>query len=396
MHAVALLHRWLGKGCPSVHAGRRGALVKVVEALLVGGKLALTHLGRNLRSAAFAKHSIKRVDRLLGNRHLAGERLGVYRAIARWLLSASPRPVLIVDWADCAPGRQWLMLRAAVPLGGRTVSVYEEVHPLSRYNSPRTHRRFLCHLKAVLPEGCRPIVLADAGFRGPWFRAVESCGWDWVGRVRNKVKYSFDGHTWAATTSLYPAATPRVRYLGWGWLSHKRPYGCGLYLVRKYVRGRGRPRKTHGQGPGARRCRKLHKDPWLLVTSLPHDRHTARRLVNLYALRMRIEEGIRDTKSHRFGFGLTYARSHSAVRLELLLLIGTLATVLCHLHGLAAIVRNYLRHFQANTERRRMALSLFFLGRQLIHSLRFRLRRPELIHAAREIPNLIAAQAQLA
>ena len=37
---------------------------------LIFGKLTLTHLRRKLRSAAFARHSIKRVDRLLGNRHL--------------------------------------------------------------------------------------------------------------------------------------------------------------------------------------------------------------------------------------------------------------------------------------------------------------------------------------
>ena len=73
MHAspiVPLLHRWLRRACPAVHAVRATAVVTVVEALVLGAKLALTHLGRNLRSAAFAKHSIKRVDRLLGNVHL--------------------------------------------------------------------------------------------------------------------------------------------------------------------------------------------------------------------------------------------------------------------------------------------------------------------------------------
>src|SRR5215216_6924999 len=107
MHAspvTSVLHRWLRRTCPAVHAVRATAVVAVVEALVLGAKLALTHLGRNLRSAAFAKHSIKRVDRLLGNRHLHEERSLIYRAIARWLLAATPRPVLLVDWADCGPG----------------------------------------------------------------------------------------------------------------------------------------------------------------------------------------------------------------------------------------------------------------------------------------------------
>ena len=43
---------------------------------------------------------------------------------------------------------------------------------------------FLAHLRAVLPVGCAPILITDAGFRGPWFREVERYGWDWIGRVR--------------------------------------------------------------------------------------------------------------------------------------------------------------------------------------------------------------------
>ena len=75
MHAspvVPVLYRWLRRACPAVHAARATAVVTVVEALVLGAKLALTHLGRNLRSAAFAKHSIKRVDRLLATRTCSG------------------------------------------------------------------------------------------------------------------------------------------------------------------------------------------------------------------------------------------------------------------------------------------------------------------------------------
>ena len=112
--------------------------------------MALTPLGRNVRSTAYPKHSIKRVDRLLGNAHLQQERASSI-APSPGLLTATPRPMLLVDWADCGPGHRWLFLRAAVPLGGRAIPVYEEVHPLARYNSPRTHRRVLAQLHAVLP-----------------------------------------------------------------------------------------------------------------------------------------------------------------------------------------------------------------------------------------------------
>ena len=299
---LPVLHRWLRRACPAIHAARTTAVVKVVEALLWGGKLTLTHLGRNLRSAAFVKHSIKRVDRLLGNRQLHYERLTIYRAIAGWLLAATPRPILLVDWADCAPGvrrSRWVLLRAAVPLGGRAIPVYEEVHPLRAYNSPRAHRHFLRNLRAVLPATCRPVLVTDAGFRGPWFREVERSGWDWIGRVRNQIKYQLEGlesGEWAATKTLYSMATPTPRYVGEASLSRRQSYRCHLYLVRQYRRGRGRPRTAHGRGTTARRCRKLYKDPWLLATSLPHDRRSARRVVKLYTLRMKIEAGLRDTR----------------------------------------------------------------------------------------------------
>ena len=86
-----------------------------------------------------------------------------YRGLVRWLIGSLERPVIIVDWSDCEPGRQWLMLKAALAVRGRAVTLYEEVHPLSRYNSPRTHRGFLRRFKELVPDGCRPIVVTDAG-----------------------------------------------------------------------------------------------------------------------------------------------------------------------------------------------------------------------------------------
>ena len=396
-----LLHRWLRRACPAIHAVRATAVVTVVEALVLGAKLALTQLGRNVRSTAYPKHSIKRVDRLLGNRHLHAERSLIYQAVAHWLLAATPRPVLLIDWADCGSREKgkkkgrWLLLRAAVPLGGRAVPIYEEVHPLRRYNSPRTHRSFLQHLRAVLPVRCSPILITDAGFRGPWFREVERYGWDWIGRIRNQVKYRFasegNGGSWAYAKALYAAATPTPRHLGHAWLARRQSYECELYLVRQYKRGPGRPRKAHGRGSAARRCRQLHKDPWLLATSLRHTSGAARRVVKFYALRMKIEEGIRDTKNTRWGFALRDARSRRAERMEVLLLLAALGTLACWLAGLAAEARAWGRHFQANTVRKRVVLSTVFIGRALLTSLRFRLRCRDLRNALIELPALVAS-----
>src|SRR4051812_25580659 len=82
MHARQVLSRWLENCSVIGHAARAMALVKTVQALLLGGKASLTMIGRNRSGSAREKHHIKAVDRLLGNQLLHRELTGVYRAVA--------------------------------------------------------------------------------------------------------------------------------------------------------------------------------------------------------------------------------------------------------------------------------------------------------------------------
>ena len=79
MHTRSLLDAWLRRNCSFIHRARLKALVKLVDSLLVGGKATVAELGRNMRTLAYEKHAIKCADRLIGNRHLAAERMAVYR-----------------------------------------------------------------------------------------------------------------------------------------------------------------------------------------------------------------------------------------------------------------------------------------------------------------------------
>lgn len=118
-----------------------------------------------------------------------------------------------------------------------------------------------------------------------------------------------------------------------------------------------------------------------------------RHAIALYAVRMKIEEGSRDTKSHRVGFALDYARSGCVERLQALLLIGTLGVLMCCLLGLAAQARSRARRFPANTERKRTVLSVMFLGRQVFRSRYHTVSPPDLRAAARVLPRIIAEHA---
>lgn len=393
MVALSLFERWLGRNCHSMHAARRQALVKVLGALLRGGKAMLTDIGRHVSAGGYEKHGIKCVDRLLGNRLLHAERLDVYRALAHWLLKQTPQPWLIVDWSDVELGRRprHLMLKAAVPVGGRALTVYEEVHPLKRFNNPKVHRRFLARLHALLPAHCCPIVITDAGFRGPWFEAVSALGWDWIGRVRNRVNYQLSGdETWRPLRSLYARATRTPTYVGQGWLSSTQSYPCQLHLYQDFKRGPGRPRKASRAKPNQRKKRLRARDPWVLATSLSTRHWSAKRVVKAYRTRMQIEETFRDLKSHRWGYSLQYAHSRSTQRLENLLLVTTLATLSTWLVGLAAKSADLVKHFQANTEKRWTVLSVFFVGRRILKSTVQWLSRQAIYDAGRALPQIIS------
>ena len=110
---------------------------------------------------------------------------------------------------------------------------------------------------------------------------------------------------------------------------------------------------------------------------------------------MQIEETPRDAKSHRFGFGLRYSRSSSLERIEVLLLVVALATLVLWLVGLAGRARNIARNLQANTIRHRNVLSTPFIGRLLLLRRLADFKRAALDASLAQLRTLIF-QAQLA
>jgi hypothetical protein len=52
------------------------------------------------------------------------------------------------------------------------------VHTAQTKEKPQTHKAFLQCLQQMLPAGCQPVIITDAGFRTPWFKQVEHAGWD--------------------------------------------------------------------------------------------------------------------------------------------------------------------------------------------------------------------------
>lgn len=120
MHASTILRRCLSSVLAPMHAARCRVLLLAVEALVAGRRLTLTDLARAWPGAVWMHAPLKALDRLLSNRHLQQEVRPLHQAMASWLLR-SPWPVIVVDWSDLKADGHWCLLRAAVPMGGRTL-----------------------------------------------------------------------------------------------------------------------------------------------------------------------------------------------------------------------------------------------------------------------------------
>jgi hypothetical protein len=386
MPVVTMLQRYLRTACATIHATRLHVLVAAVDAVTRGGRLTLTGLGHTLHSRTSIKHTIKRMDRLLGNTHLQCERLLIYAAVTRHVLGAQTRPVIAVDWSDLTT-RRWQLLRAALPVGGRAVTLSDEVHSLQKLGNRQVQRMFLRRLQQVLPAGVRPILVTDAGFRSPWFRTVEELGWTFVGRVRNRDLVRVEPTSlWIACKSLYARARTTPKTVGACDLVRSQPFRCRLVVVKE-------PRKHRihtsvwGQKVRSAHSRKQaagHREPWLLATSLALADYQAPQIVAFYRTRMQIEEAFRDMKAERYGFGLNGSHTTQQARWTILLLIAALAHMALWLLGLATIQARHHYQYQANTTRHRLVLSAITLGRHVIQRGRDRLPAAVLWAALRQ------------
>lgn len=366
MRSLDIVRNALDGSLGFLHAKRRRAIWRGVEALLVGGRLWLTALGRDMPGPALEKHRIKAADRLLGNAAIQAKLVQIYRAVAAWLMKGLTRPVVLVDWTGCGPDQY--LLRAGLPIGGRAILLYGCVVTKKHLCNRAVHEQFLNTLAVILPKHCRPIVVTDAGFHFHWFDHVSKLGWDFVGRRRGLCHARFARGA-VPLEALRQRAGRHPKDFGFGLVGLQRGgYECRLVLAPKQ-KPKGRKRRTQRGALGRRkddlRCSRAAKEPWLLATSLTC---AAKNVVAIYATRMQLEESFRDLKNPRFGWCFRSARSKNPRRLELLLLIASMASLATLIVGAAGEREGLARQYQANTVRNRRVLSLLTLGRRIINS----------------------------
>jgi hypothetical protein len=362
MHVPTLLRSWLGESLKFIHATRLTALFDMVDACVSGAGLSITSAGRRLIGPTSLKYKIKRADRLVGNPHLYRERTAIYEALCRITLARIGAPMILIDWSDLKADQAFHLLRASIAVGGHPLTIYEEIHPRSLFGNRQVQKRFLAILATIMPPGTAPIVIADSGFKVPFFRAVEALGWRWVGRLRGRDYVRFDDD-WKPGKSLFPQAKIKAVHLGVGAWVKSNPLSVVMVLVR--LRKCGRHDKT-ASGSIARSRKSLkaarsQREPWLLLAALHLGHLTAQTIVHIYRQRMQIEEGFRDMKSLYYGQGYEINRSRDPQRLAILVLIAALVAFLLFMIGAAAERLDLQRGMHASSSKRRV-YSLPFLA----------------------------------
>jgi len=224
----------------------------------------------------------------------------------------------------------------------------------------------------VLPGEIQPIIVSDAIFSTLWFKKVLSLGGHFVGRVRkNRGNYCHEGQ-WKPISESYTHATEKPKTLGQILLTKRNKLSCRMVVYKKKTLGR---KRKNGKGEIAKGSyqevmKKTNKEPWALVTSLDSTQATDKHIIKYYSFRMQIEEDFRDTKCHKYGFGLADSRTKIHIRLAVLLIINTLACIYCWVLACHTVQNNKHVDYHANSLKGTNVLSAIYLGRRVYRRIR--------------------------
>lgn len=369
-----MLPQCLGKVFHDLHAATVPVLLRAVDALSAGSWLTLTEIARHWPGATHVAAPLKVADRLLRSPVLGRHRGTLYSAMAHWLIRQE-RPLIVVDWSDLKADGRFKLLRAGMVAHGRTITLWEEVHPEKVALTVAVERAFIRTLAGLLPAHCRPIVVTDAGFRRPWFRAITAQGWDYVGRLRSNARMQPQGADpadeaqWVSCTDLHRAVSPsHGRDLGAFRLCRTQSLDGRVVLHaaankgRHAVTARGIRRTDTASQDAARAAR----EPWVLITSLTAQTASAARVIQLYARRMTIEESFRDLKSGALGAGLEHSLTHKRERLSNLLVLFALAQFAAWLTGWCEEQHGHGARLELQPKPRRRHYSTIRLGMEVL------------------------------
>jgi hypothetical protein len=337
---VARLEIGLATVLPNLGKWYVKALAGLVVSLSVGGMLGVRALAETLPGGARLKHRVKSVWRFLRNGKVE------YRAccadLFTWVAARMPQVLVAVDWTSFHDKKT--LVASVITAHGRAIPVYYEIcdHVILKRSQNAYELAFLTVLKTITPPETEVVLVMDRGFDRTALKKQLAGLFRYVIRQRAKIKVKSESYT-------------------------------GLLKNRKTRRGTpvdmGRCVFKHYEPRNAVECRVVcfrgwnQKERWVLTTDLWDA--PARRIVDIYALRFRIEESFRDIKNKRWGWKLRFTRLSSSDRYLRMLLIAAVTMAVTLLIGLQGERRGYDMDDKANTEKGRTH-SLVRLGAAML------------------------------
>ena len=93
------------------------------------------------------------MDRLIGNSHLHAEGKEIYQYLSKQLIGVQQHPALIADWSPIPGNKIFQLLRISIPIGGRSLTIYEVCFEESKLNNTQVHNTFPDESEDILPKG---------------------------------------------------------------------------------------------------------------------------------------------------------------------------------------------------------------------------------------------------
>lgn len=367
MNEFLFLH--LEDCCPEIHINRLQAVMDVATGIQHSKRLSIASIGRHLESDAQVKHRIKKVDRLLGNKHLYGELATIYKGLSHYVfkyIAQDKVAPIVIDLCYLKDDHDIQMLSAEVATQGRTLPLYREVFEKGELKG--REKEFITQVSGCIPEGREVLVIMDAGFGDEWFAAIESKNWYWLVRARGGkyLKLSKEGE-WREASELFEEIGPRAKCYEEAYITKSHPRPCRVVTKRgSGVSQRKKPAKLPRNYHSANgNYQRLAKEPWVLATNAPIKYNTTQ-ILNAYKKRMQIEESFRDIKNPRYGLGGRSIETRCIYRWGIFMLLAAIAQITLWIIGVIGHSQGYQKVFQSNTVKDKKVFSYFYLGQLIV------------------------------
>ena len=331
-----------------LHHKQNTSIAMLTFAVVCADQLGVAALGKALALAngTNPKHGTKQVDRFLSNNKMNLRRL--FEPYVRMLIGPAGWIPITIDWTDFDGDNHTTICVSLLTGSKRGLPlIWLSVDKANLKDMQKEYeRRVLRMLAEILGNRYLDVVvLADRGFGDVDFYSFleDELGFRFIVRYKEGIYTSEDG--WLYPSIRLVPKNGRVKVIRDAYVTgaERGPYTVVLY-------------KAAGM-----------KDAWCLVTNLRDTR--GRSIVNLYGRRFECEEGFRDLKDRRYGYGLSSVRISDCRRRDRFLILFALAYVVLTLFGAASEHLGLDRTIRANTEESRTH-SLFHQGQALLGRLK--------------------------